>query len=111
MRKTLVIFCFAIALFMPAIVRAGDTSPRPEDGGTPALNPNWQSNPNKCLDGSGEWYYCRADTKHKAKKKHDTGTIILISVATTAAFAGAMYYLFKKKPSENNPGQVKFAEF
>ena len=36
---------------------------------------------------------------------------ISFDVAAGAVFAGAMYYFFKKQPSENNPGQVKLAEF
>lgn len=50
-------------------------------------------------------------TDRKAKKHRNTGTIVMISVASAAVFAGAMWYLFKKTPSENNPGQVKLAEF
>ena len=41
----------------------------------------------------------------------NTGEIVVISVAVGAVFVGAMYYIFKKKPSENNPGQVKLMEF
>ncbi len=104
---------FAAAIFlatiMPMTARAEST--RPGDGSAPSLNENWVSKPNQCLGSDGLPYNCRADVKHKAKKKHDTGTVVMITVATTAVFAGAMYYFFKKRPSENNPGQVKLAEF
>lgn len=54
---------------------------------------------------------CRGDTKTHAKKHSDTTKIIVISVAAGAVFAGAMWYIFKKAPSEKNPGQVKLMEF
>ncbi len=110
MKKSFAILLFFTMLIAPATLRAA-TSPRPDDGNTPSLNENWQSNPNVCLAADGTSYYCRAATKHKADKKHDTTTIVVVSVATAAAFAGAMYSFFKKRPSENNPGQVKFVEF
>lgn len=109
MKKSFAILLFCTVLIAPVTLRAAQ-SPRPE-GDTPSLNENWQSNPNTCLAADGTSYYCRANVKHKADKKHDTTTIVVVSVATAAVFAGAMYYFFKKRPSENNPGQVKFAEF
>ena len=54
---------------------------------------------------------CRGGTKKHAKKHSDTTKIVVISVAAGAVFAGAMWYIFKKAPSENNPGQVKLASF
>lgn len=53
----------------------------------------------------------KGTAKTESKSKNHTGEIVAISVATGVVFVGAMYYFFKKKPSENNPGQVKLAEF
>jgi len=64
--------------------------------------------------GTGQqvWCYPNAESgKHHSKKKHDSSTMLLVSVAAGAVFIGAMWYFFKKPQSETNPGQVKFAEF
>lgn len=106
MNKAFAIFLFLTLAAIPTISNA--STPRPEDGGMDhgTNQSQWMlctTMPEKCPE--------YGTTKTHAKKKSDTGKIVLISVATGAVFAGAMYYIFKKKPSENNPGQVKFAEF
>lgn len=106
MKKSFAAILFAFAMFGPMCANGG----RP-DGDLPSLNENWQSKPNVCLDAKGQPYYCPANAPTKSKKHKNTGEIVVISVAVGAVFVGAMYYFFKKKPSENNPGQVKLAEF
>lgn len=102
MKKILVILCCVMMCTMPAMAdRTNSTGQIYEDiPSNTDLCTQW---PEKCLEYS--------TTKRHAKKKSDTGKIVIISVAAGAVFAGAMYYIFKKMPSENNPGQVKLAEF
>lgn len=108
MKKFLALLCFSFVLVGPAAFADSITSRRPTEGGMVRdenLN-NWDlctSNPDACP--------ARSDSKRHAKKSNHTGTIIVASVAGAAVFAGVMWYVFKKKPSKNNPGQVKLAEF
>lgn len=100
MKKMLAILCCATMLTMPAMAGRTEGSITPPDG---TVN-NYEyciENPEKCQGG----------TKRHAKKGSDVTKIVVISVAAGAVFAGAMWYLFKKEPSENNPGQVKLASF
>lgn len=62
-------------------------------------------------DGGTIWCYPQSGGKKKSSKNHDATKVILISVGVGAVFAGAMWYFFHKKPSENNPGQVTLMEF
>ncbi|MBD5400939.1 hypothetical protein HDR61_04335 [bacterium] len=106
MNKALAIFLCLTLATTPVISRA--STPRPEDGGIDHGTNQSQlylctTMPEKCPE--------YGTTKTHAKKKSDTGKIVLISVAAGAVFAGAMYYIFKKTPSETNPGLVKLAEF
>lgn len=110
MKKMIAIFCCAIMLTMPAMaddIRGNGTGPVVPGSG------NAQSNPGGydleyCKTHQSE---CRGESKTHAKKNSNTTTIIVASVAVGAVFAGAMWYFFKKTPSENNPGQVKLASF
>ena len=106
MRKFVIMLGFAGALFIPAMTHAA---------GRPDYEiPNHDylpSHPNVCLDEKGQEYYCDANVRTSAKKGNDTAKIVVISVATGLVFAGAMWYLFKKRPSENAAGQVKLMEF
>lgn len=102
MKKMLAIFCCTIMLTMPAMADGRDDYNN--ISGTSGNTSNYEyckANPELCQGG----------TKKHAKKHSDTTKIIVISVAAGAVFAGAMWYLFKKAPSENNPGQVKLASF
>lgn len=104
MKKSFAAILFAFAMFGPMCAHGG----RP-DGDIPQYE-NLPSNPNMCWE-NGQLVYCAANAPTKSKKHKNTGEIVVISVAVGAVFVGAMYYFFKKKPSENNPGQVKLAEF
>jgi len=95
------------AIATPMTTHANSVRP---DGDLPQYE-NLPSSPNICLDSAGQPYYCPANAPTKSKKHKNTGEIVMISVAVGAVFVGAMYYFFKKKPSENNPGQVKLMEF
>ena len=104
MKKIFATVLFISALAMPICGHAN----RP-DGDLPQYD-NLPSNPNMCWE-NGQLVYCPANAPTKSKKHKNTGEIVVISVAVGAVFVGAMYYIFKKKPSENNPGQVKLMEF
>ncbi|MDE5615711.1 MAG: hypothetical protein K2I81_02665 [Alphaproteobacteria bacterium] len=104
MKKLFAVTLFALAIFGPAMSYAA----RP-DGDIPQYD-NLPSNPNMCWE-NGQLVYCPANAPTKSKKRKNTGEIVVISVAVGAVFVGAMYYIFKKMPSENNPGQVKLMEF
>lgn len=103
MKKIIAAFCISSILVTSTFAATG----RPENPAGPyegATNVEFcLANPDKCP---------AAGTSERSAKKHsNTGTIVMISVASAAVFAGAMWYIFKKMPSENNPGQVKLAEF
>lgn len=104
MNKIFVALIFALAFALPINANAS----RPE-GDLPQYD-NLPSSPNMCWE-NGQFVYCPANAPTKSKKHKNTGEIVVISVAVGAVFVGAMYYIFKKKPSENNPGQVKLMEF
>lgn len=60
----------------------------------------------------GASIYCPPSGKKKSHAKKDKDSyMVLASVGVGLVFIGAMYYFFKKKPSENNPGQVTLASF
>lgn len=66
----------------------------------------------ECKDFKGEPIHCYPSGGARSKtKKHDNTTIILVSVGVGAAVVAAAWYFFKKRPSENNPGQVQLATF
>lgn len=100
MKKMIAIFCCAIMLTMPAMADR-TTSPVSDTSANTSNFEYCSNNPDKCSGGR----------KTHAKKNSNTTTIIVASVAVGAVFAGAMWYFFKKTPSENNPGQVKLASF
>lgn len=105
MKKLIAVFCCAVMLTLPAMAdRTGGTMP----GNNGAPNSVGDFDIDYCKTHQDE---CRGGTKKHAKKSNHTGTIIVASVAGAAVFAGVMWYVFKKKPSDNNPGQVKLAEF
>lgn len=99
MKKILAVFCCAIMLTGPMMAATRS------DGYLPGGGP---SNHDYCYEHPDE---CQGGTKKHAKKNSNTTKIVVASVAAGAVFAGAMWYIFKKKPSENNPGQVKLAAF
>ena len=107
MKKFWISLCFVGALAVPMCA--------PHAAGRPDYeipnHDNLPSNPNICLDSDGMEYYCDANVRTSAKKKSDTGKVVMIAVASGVVFAGAMYLIFRKKPSENAPGQVKLMEF
>ena len=103
MKKIFAALCILSVLVMPTFA---DTTTRPDKPNQWGGNNNVEyckTYPEKCPDAG--------TSNRKAKKHSNTGTIIVVSVAATAVFAGAMWYFFKKAPSENNPGQVKLATF
>lgn len=98
MKKLFVSLMFVVALVGPAT--ADRISPRP-DGDIP----NYENLPtNPCLDGN-------CDVRTSAKKHNKTGEIVMISVAAGLLVAGAAWYFFKMRPSENNPGQISLMTF
>ncbi len=102
MKKIIAALCISSILVAPTFA---DTS-RPDNPNPWTGNSNAEyclANPDKCP--------AAGTTERSAKKHSNTGTIVMISVASAAVFAGAMWYIFKKMPSDNNPGQVKLAEF
>lgn len=65
-----------------------------------------------CGEFKGEPMYCYPSGGARSKaKKHDNTTMILVSVGVGVAVVAAAWYFFKKRPSENNPGQVQLATF
>ncbi len=105
MKKLFAPILFAVVLFAPTQSHAAGTRP----GGD---IPHYENLPNNTEMCTAHPELCTDAAKTHAKKhKNNTGPIVLVSVAAGAVFAGAMYYFFKKQPSENNPGQVKLAEF
>lgn len=100
MKRMIAIFCCATMLTLPAMADR-DTSPNSTVEYNKGNYEYCNANPSACQGG----------TKTHAKKKSDVTKIVVISVAAGAVFAGAMWYIFKKAPSENNPGQVKLASF
>ncbi|MCM1294269.1 MAG: hypothetical protein NC311_01770 [Muribaculaceae bacterium] len=103
MKKIIAALCVSSILVTSTFAATG----RPDGGAEQWIGPN---NADYCLNNPSA---CpEANTSERSAKKHsNTGTIVMISVASAAVFAGAMWYIFKKMPSENNPGQVKLAEF
>lgn len=98
MKKIIAALCVSSILIAPIASYCADYNP----GANP---PAWKG------DMCHGQEHCSGTGPTKAKKDKNTGTIVMISVASAAVFAGAMWYIFKKMPSENNPGQVKLAEF
>ncbi|MBD5388873.1 LPXTG cell wall anchor domain-containing protein [bacterium] len=98
MRKLLISMAFLTVFVGPAL--AERESPRPD-----WEIPNYENLPsNPCLDGN-------CDVRTSAKKHSNTGQIVVISVAAGLLVAGAAWYFFKKRPSENNPGQISLMTF
>lgn len=104
MKRLIAIFCCCVMLSVPAM--AGRVGDDPLTNGNPTMHDDFDIE--YCKTHQDE---CRGGTKTHARKHSDTTKIIVISVAAGAVFAGAMWYIFKKAPSENNPGQVKLASF
>lgn len=71
-----------------------------------------QTSWSQCGEFQGEPIYCYPSGGGRSKaKKHDNTTMILVSVGVGAVVVAAAWYFFKKRPSENNPGQVQLATF
>lgn len=65
-----------------------------------------------CGEFQGEPIYCYpSGGGHSKAKKHDNTTMILVSAGVGLVVVTAAWYFFKKRPSENNPGQVQLATF
>lgn len=62
-------------------------------------------------DGNTIWCYPQQGGKKKSSKNSNGTKVVLISIGVGAVFAGAMWYFFRKKPSQNVPGQVSLMEF
>lgn len=106
MKKIFAALCIFSVLVTPTFANTPTTRPSDYDPTQWGGNNNvdfCKTYPDKCPDAG--------TSNRKAKKHSDTGTIIMVSVATAVVFAGAMWYIFKKAPSENNPGHVKLATF
>lgn len=105
MPKLISILIVSLSLFF--VVPAHATRP---DG---ALDNNGNHSSTICgKDKNGAPIYCNPYGGGKAHdKKNDHTELLLISVGVGVVFVGAMWYFFHKSPSENNPGQVKLAEF
>ena len=72
--------------------------------------PSTWTNCGTAPDGQAIFCYPTGSTKSHAKKDKNS-YMVLASVGVGVIFVGAMYYFFKKRPSENNPGQVTLASF
>lgn len=104
MKKLFIFIGLVSILVAPTFARAATGRP----GGDIPSYENVPNNAQYCKDNLS---MCQDTAKTHAKKHSNTGTIIVASVAVGAVFAGAMWYFFKKRPSENNPGQVKLMSF
>lgn len=67
----------------------------------------------QCGQFSGEpiWCYPSANTSNNKVKGSKSSSGLIITVAASAVFVGAMWYLFKTPKSPNNEGQVTLATF
>jgi len=100
MKKILAIICGCLILAGPAMANRDSWNGQ-----------NYEGLPNNVDLCTKKPEACMGGTHTHAHKHSDTAKIVVISVAGAVVFAGAMYYIFKKRPSDNNPGQVKLAEF
>ncbi len=68
-----------------------------------------------CGTFNGETIYCFSQGSTSGGKSHGSGDKVsqkvLISVGIGLAVVAVGYYFFKKKPSQNNPGQISLMEF
>lgn len=66
----------------------------------------------QCGEFQGEPIYCYpSGGAHSKARKHDNTTMVWVSVGVGLVVVAAAWYFFKKRPSENNPGQVQLATF
>ncbi len=107
--KFIVILVFVVALGGPARAHW-------------CQGPTSHSGISQCNEVPSQWVQCgtfsdgnpiyaqTCSGKKHAKNSNHT-KVVLISVGVGAVFLGAMWYFFKKRPSENNPGQVTLMTF
>ncbi len=113
-RKLAIISVFAIALFGPAHAHWCQGTGAGTHGGTgivmcDTIPENWQAC-GEFKDGAPIYSpQCGGGKKHASS--HDHTKVVLISAGVGLVFLGAMWYFFKKRPSENNPGQVTLMTF
>ncbi len=100
MKKLLAVICGCLILTGPAMANRDNGNGQNYEG-LPTNVDLCTKKPEACMGG----------THTHASKHSDAAKIVVISVAAGVVFAGAMYYIFKKRPSDNKPGQVKLAEF
>ncbi len=113
-RNLVIASAFIIAFFGPVHAHWCQGTTSGWHGGTgivacDTIPDNWVS----CgtFDDGNPIYSPQCNTGKRHAKKKDHTKVVLISAGVGLVFLGAMWYLFKKKPSENNPGHVSLMTF